>query len=598
MNHPLEVIKRIGNKLIRDTHFEYRLELATANHQFANETTGGMQFVDFGRSFGLGRPAIAWAWTQINAPDNMEMIVQLEHSDGCVVLLNGKEVYCKNGDCDIQLVFDERSVEMSHECRLHLKRGPNTLLVKSETRGREWRFYLQPPSLKGAVVNETGNGVTIGLHGVHNVDSKVAELSNWLVIGPFTNNDRNPDQQLGVGNTPVFGRMYPGRDGPVTWTIPKTEVLGAIIGWQPWGSLYHWSYYNGGTAWAMQRLAETTGETCFRDYANRFCDYHLEGIPFVEHQVKTLNAVNSANHFIIDTPLLDFTLAPSLPFLHRLKNESAFSNRDIYQKWITQMMEYALRGQIRLPGSGIYTRLTPVKFTTWVDDMFMGIPFLVHASRLVDDVTLRDELLDDAASQTLAFNDEVWDEEAELYMHARYSGSKIKLPHWSRCNGWAIWAMSEVLLYLPEEHPKHDAILAHFQRFVGSLARFQLPSGFWPNVLDHPDSRHEVSGTAIFTMGIARGINEGWLGDDEFRNVAVNGWRAIESATDTDGTVHHICEGTMCSEDVNYYLERPFYENDTHGLFAVMFAGMEVAKLLDASPPRRTPSVSVEEVCR
>ena len=597
MMQPLEVAKRIGDKLIRDTPFEYQLELANPNHEFANETTAGMQFVDFGRTFGLGRPAIACAWTLITAPEDMEMTVQIEHNDGCVVHLNGEEVHRKTGDRDLHLVFDERSVEMSYECRLRLKRGPNTLMVKSETRGHEWRFYIQPPSLKGAVVNASASGPTIGLHGARNVDSKVAALTNWLVIGPFANEDRNLDLRLGVEDGPVFGRMHPGLDGPVTCTIPKTEILGAIIGSQPWGSLYHWSYYNGGTAWAMQRLAEATGEPLFRDYANRFCDYHLEGIPFVEHQVKTLNAVNSANHFIIESPLLDFTLAPSLPFLHRLKSEPSFSNRELYQKWVSHMIGYARHGQVRLPSNGIYTRLTPVEFTTWVDDMFMGIPFLVHASRLVDDPALARELLDDAVSQALAFNDEVWDEEAELYMHARYHGSDIKLPHWSRCNGWAIWAMSEVLLHLPGEHPKQHAILTHFQRFARSLARYQLPSGFWPNVLDHPDSRPEVSGTAIFTMTIARGINEGWLDAEEFAHVAINGWQAIESATEEDGTVHHICEGTMCSEDVNFYRDRPFYDNDTHGLFAVLFAGMELGKLLDAGHISSTQSAPCSAGC-
>jgi hypothetical protein len=32
----------------------------------------------------------------------------------------------------------------------------------------------------------------------------------------------------------------------------------------------------------------------------------------------------------------------------------------------------------------------------------------------------------------------------------------------------------------------------------------------------------------------------------------------------------------MCSEDENYYLQRPFYDDDTHGLFAVLFAGIEM----------------------
>jgi rhamnogalacturonyl hydrolase YesR len=466
--------------------------------------------------------------------------------------------------------------------------------VKSETRGKEWRFYMQPPSLKGAVVHESSATPTIGLQGARNVDAKISDLTNWLVMGPFANDGGNLDAPYPAERDPEFGRMYPGLDGPVTWTIPKIEVLGSIIGWQPWGSLYHWSYYNGGTAWAMQHLAEVTGEARFLDYAVRFCDYHLEGIPFVGYQVKTLNAVNSANHFIIESPLLDFTLAPSLPFVHRLRMEASFPNRELYQKWIGEMMEYARHGQIRLPGSGIYTRLTPEEHTTWVDDMFMGIPFLVHAALLAEDQKTRAEMLDDAASQALAFNAEVWDEEAELYMHARYSGSDVKFPHWSRCNGWAIWAMSEVLMHLPDEHPEYDTILAHFRRFAGSVVRFQDAAGFWPNVLDRPDSRPEVSGTAIFTMAIARGVVEGWLDAGEFTHAALKGWEALESRIEPDGTVHDICEGTMCSEDVNFYMERPFYDNDTHGLFAVLFAGMEVHRLVDAA--RHLPMSRAEAV--
>jgi hypothetical protein len=35
----------------------------------------------------------------------------------------------------------------------------------------------------------------------------------------------------------------------------------------------------------------------------------------------------------------------------------------------------------------------------------------------------------------------------------------------------------------------------------------------------------------------------------------------------------------MCSEDVGYYLSRPLYDDDTHGLFAVLWAAMEVAAM-------------------
>jgi rhamnogalacturonyl hydrolase YesR len=579
MNTPLNIVRSIGDKLIRDTAFEYKLEVAPVNTSFTNETIDGLQFVDFGRTFGLGRPALAYAWTQLIAPCDMEMTIQIEHNDGCKIWLNGEQVYLSKGDRDIRLVFDERSLELSHECILSLRKGANTLLVKSETRGSEWRFYIQPPSLKGAIVSDAPQP-KIGLKDVKNIDAKVAGLTNWLVVGPFENSARDLDSVHAPESEFVFGTMYPGLDGTVTWTIPKIEIHGAIIDKQPWGSHYNWTYYNGGTAWAMQHLAEVTGESKYREYANAFCDYHLEGIPFVEYQVKRLNALESANHFIIETPLLDFTLAPSVPFVNRLRKEKQFANRDLYEKWVARMLDYARTGQIRLPGHGIYTRITPVEYTTWVDDMFMGIPFLVQASLYAPDEKSRKEFLDDAASQTLAFNTQVWDEEAELYMHARYSDNPVKLPHWSRCNGWAIVTMSEVLLHLPEDHPRRAAILEQFRRHARSLARHQTPEGFWLNVLDRKDSRPEVSGTAIFTFAIARGVINGWLDAGEFTSVALNGWKALETQIESDGTVHNICEGTMCSEDVNYYMNRPLYDNDTHGLFAVLFAGIEMDRLL------------------
>jgi rhamnogalacturonyl hydrolase YesR len=246
------------------------------------------------------------------------------------------------------------------------------------------------------------------------------------------------------------------------------------------------------------------------------------------------------------------------------------------------MIKYARFEQVRLPESKIYTRLTPEKYTTWVDDMYMGIPFLMQAALYSKDETVRKQLFDDAANQILLFNDQVWDKDAKLYMHAHYSDKNVKLPHWSRANGWGIWATTEVLLHLPKKHPLYKSILSHYKTHVQSLVKLQdQDSGFWHNVLDRPDSPEEMSGTAIFTMAIARGINQGWLNRKEFEPIVLKAWEAMKTQIEPDGTVHKICMGTMCSEDVNYYLNRPFFDNDTHGLLAVLFAGIEVSKMVE-----------------
>ena len=575
ISDPLEVVRLIGDKLIRDTPFKYRLTIADNNQLF-----NGLHFVDFGRTFDLKQPAVAYAFTQLSVRQDTDLIIQTAHNDGCKIWVNGSLVYEKPGKRKLEIRFEERSVEMSDQFAVHLKKGENSMLIKSETIGNEWVVYLQPPSMKGAIVSDSTEYPIIGIKSVPNVDSKIADLTNWLVIGPFANPEGKgietvyaPEKEI------VFGKMYEGANAPVTWTIPKIEILGDFIDPLPWGTNYTWNYHNGGVAWAMQQLAEVTGEKKYNQYATDFCDFHINGAPFVNYQVKTLRAVNSSNYGFLFSPLLDFTLAPALPFIYKLRKEPSFENRELYEKYIDRMLKYAKDEQVRFPGSNIYTRLTPEKYTTWVDDMFMGIPFLVQAAQYASTHEERKQFLDDAANQAVRFNEQVWDKDARLYMHAKYSERNVKLPHWSRANGWGIWAMTEVLLVLPKNHPNYKSILEYYRQHVDALVALQNKNGFWLQVLDRPDSREEVSGTAIFTMAMARGITNGWLNAQKYKPYVQKGWEALKTQIEPNGTVHNICYGTMCSEDVNYYLDRPFYDNDTHGLFAVLFAGIEVSNM-------------------
>lgn len=570
MKEALDLIRTIGDKLVRDTPFKYRLELAPVRSAWRNETVEGMQFIDFGRTFGMEKPATAFAYTQLTAERACTLMIEVSHNDDCAIFMNGTAVYEKRGARRAEIHLDERSITMTEAFSAKLKKGANHLLIKSSTRGgKPWLVYLQPPSMRGAIVQHKTPAVEIGLKHAADVDSKVASLTNWLVLGPLSPKTRLLSPSLS------FGTMVEG----TTWAIPRIDVLGNLIDPLPWGTNYHWNYHNGGVAWAMQQLAEISGVPKYKAYADRFCDFHLEGAPFVRYQVKNLNAVLCANHFIVDTPLLDFTLAPALPYIYRLRRERAFAKRKVYTDYVASIMDYANAGQVRLPGNPIYTRVTPDKYTTWTDDMFMGIPFLVQAAQYASSRLDRQRFLDDAAEQCLGFIQEVWDEKAQLYIHARKHGAPLRSVHWSRCNGWATWALSDVLQVLPQTHKHYDAIKAHYIRHLDTLLSWQDKDGFWTNVLDRPDSPQEVSGTAIFTMSLARAVRHGWVKAPAYRAAAEKGWQALASQIDPDGTVHKICIGTMCSDDVEYYCKRPFYDNDTHGLFAVLFAGIEIHRM-------------------
>ena len=571
---PIETVKRIGDKLIQDTPFAYKLILSPNNNTF-NE----LKKVDFGRTFGLHKQAVAYAYTQISSLRDTVMRIEIDHNDACKIWCNKKLIYKKNGSHELKLIREERGVELPFIFDIELKKGNNDLLIKSETLGKGWCVFLQPLNEKDAVLSTQIEYPEIGLKHIQRIDNKISELNNWLVIGPFQAGidiSHEPENEI------KFGYMYKGANTLVSWTIPKIEILGDVISSNPWGSSYQWNYHNGGVAWAMQQLTEVTKEEKYNQWANNFCDYHMEGITFVNYQVNNLKAVNSANSMVIGSSLLDFTLAPSLPLIYRLRKEKEFRNYDLYKSFIQKMLHYARFDQIRSEGLSNFNRKTPEKYTVWTDDMFMGIPFLIQAGLYAGTPELQKIYFDDAANQILDFSKHVWDKDAELYMHANYTSRPIvKLPHWSRANGWAIWAITEVLMALPSNHPKYLAILNQYKAHVNSIIKYQDESGFWHNVIDRKESPNEVSGTAIFNMAIARGIRYSWLDKKKYLPIALKSWKAIASEVDADGTVHDICIGTMCSEDINYYLNRPLIDNDTHGSFAVIFAGIEMQRILN-----------------
>lgn len=564
----LEIVESIGDKLIRTTPFKNRLVVAPVRKTFDH-----LEFIDFGRTLGSGQNGYAYALTSLSSDEDCAFGIQLDHANECTLWLNGKEVYSKAKPNDLRLMHEERSIELQETLILELKKGANILLVQSSAKGGKWLFYIQPTPDKGAVISDKRPVVTIGIENLPLIDKRISEITNWLVCGIFGRPVTDPHELLLF----QWGRIYEGASGPVSWTLPKIEILGDVIDPAPWGTNYNWNYHNGGVAWAMQVLSEVTGKNKYNIYASDFCNFHLNNIPFVKYQIEELNAFKCANHQIYKTPLLDFTLAPSIPFIYRLTKEASFPARQEYEKFIERMIRYGENEQIRLPGSNIYTRLTPEVYTTWVDDMYMGIPFLVQAYLY----TGKEKYIQDAARQIAGFNGQVWDSEAKLYMHAGYSERNAKLPHWTRANGWGLWAVTEVLLHLPKSDPQYKKILAHYREHINSLVNFQNENGFWYNVLEYPQSREEVSGTAIITMAVARGVRCGWLEKKKYVPIMNKGWDALATQIDMDGTVYNICYGTMCSEDVNYYFNRPFYTDDTHGLFAVLFAGIEIYKCLE-----------------
>jgi unsaturated rhamnogalacturonyl hydrolase len=569
---PFETIKAVGKKVISSTPFVYNLQVEKPSEKF-----DFIKSLDFGRSFGLGTPATAIAYTEIRAEKDTQIVLEISHNDGLMAWVNGKEVYKSEGKKDFKAIPRERNIELMNSFPLSLKRGSNQLVIKSETFGENWLVYLQP---KNATIEFSPvQNLSLGLSRINGIDRSVAELSNWLIIGPFP---PGLSQKSGPETEMVIGKMYTGLNGSTTWTIPKTEVFTNVKNPHPlWGTLYNYNYHTAGLAWAMANLGKKSNEKAFVDFGFKYCDFMLDSKPMVDFQYDKLHGFRSVQHHMVHTPLLDFTAAPTLPYAYFICSGLEFNRKKEYENKVEEIKAYLKKEQVRLP-DGTFTRETPEKLTTWVDDMFMGIPFLVHVALAAKTPAEKQDYLNQAAKQVIGFNKQVFDGKSNLYHHAAYSTRPSNIPFWSRANGWGIFATTLVLQNLPKNHPEYKPIQKTYQAHAKKLLSLQDSSGFWHQVLDDKSSYLETSGTAIFTMALARGINQGWLPKKDFSEAVLKGWKAIATQIDQNGDVYNICIGTMSSEDANYYKTRPLVKSDSHGLIGVFWAAMEVQEMLDA----------------
>ena len=573
---PIESIKLIADNLIANTQFRYQLTV-----QKATESFNDIKTINFSRTFAVDGAAVGYALSDIESPADTTVEIGIGHSSGIKIWINGALAYQKQNGSDSLFVVKEYTVDLPETFSVKLKKGPNRLLVKSESRGKDWQFYIiSKTSLKG---------LRLTLNHLADVDSTVAKLSDWLAIGPFPdviNNGRYSGLEHSYEPEHEFNptKVYTYNHHENIWTIPKIELKAQHTGkQQAYGEYYNtWNYHCGGTAWAMAHLGDYTGIGKYKDYAKKYCDFYVNEKPFLAMERDQLGEMNNGDTRIVESHMLDFTAAPTLVYTYFLLQQGSHRDKG-YEELYNHIENYVTKRQIRSP-EGNFMRGLPHRHTIWADDMFMGIPFLMYSAQLAPDEKTKQALYNDAASQLMAFHKQLADPATGLYHHTQYLDRKANIAFWSRANGWAVWAYTEVLLHLPNGHPLYKTLLAQYKAHINTLIRYQdANSGFYHNVLDKPDSFAETSGTAIFTMAIARGINNGWLDAKKYKPYVLNGWKAIDSVIDDDGTIHGICIGTGMSENVHDYYTRPTNDNDTHGVFAAIFAAIEVDKLLNSS---------------
>jgi unsaturated rhamnogalacturonyl hydrolase len=336
-----------------------------------------------------------------------------------------------------------------------------------------------------------------------------------------------------------------------------------------------WYYSNGVINIGMLRIAETLSEKKYRDYVIKNYEFAFNNLPFFKSNYQGQSKWSYPFGQIIVTQELDDCGAMGAGLIE----VNQISPRKEYDDYLKAAADHILQKQTRLADKTL-VRSVPHKMTLWADDLYMSVAFLSRMGKVTGDT----KYFDDAILQVENFTKYLYNPSKELYYHCWYSDLQVNgVAHWSRCNGWVMMAQVELLDQMPDNYPGREKVIKILQQQIRGIARYQDVSGMWHQILDKSDSYLETSGTAIYTYGVAKAVNSGWI-DKRFITIALEGWKGVKRNIQDDGQIINVCAGTGIENDLIFYYQRPTPVNDIHGFGAILLAGNEIIKYRKNNP--------------
>jgi rhamnogalacturonyl hydrolase YesR len=331
-----------------------------------------------------------------------------------------------------------------------------------------------------------------------------------------------------------------------------------------------WRYTNGVLNVALLELSDFLSDDKYKEFVIKNYQFAFDNYAFFKenHEDQSKWSYPFGQLFIMKE--LDDCGSMSAGLIDVLK----YDQREEYRHYLDNASDHVLKKQERLK-DGTLVRSFPHKMTLWADDLYMSVPFLARMGKLTGDK----KYFNDAAKQVVNFTKYLFCKNTELYYHCYYSDLKTNgVAHWGRCNGWVMMAQVNLLNLLDRGHSKRETLISILFQHILGIAKYQDIIGLWHQILNKNDSYLESSCTAMFTYSIARAVNEGWI-DKRYASIALRGWEGLQTKIRGDGQLEDICIGTGIREDMIFYYKRPKRLNESHGLGAVLLAGIEVIKL-------------------
>lgn len=184
----------------------------------------------------------------------------------------------------------------------------------------------------------------------------------------------------------------------------------------------------------------------------------------------------------------------------------------------------------------------PQQSWSWCDALFMAPPAWLRLYAATGD----ERYMNYAVSNFWRTSDFLYDKNTHLFFRdstffkkREPDGQNI---FWSRGNGWVFAGIVRMLQYLPSNHPDRPRFEQLFTDMAKEILACQQPDGMWrSSLLDAADySTPEASGSALFTYGLAWGVNQGLLDRATFEPAVRKAWPALVNCVDAEGRITHV----------------------------------------------------------
>ena len=227
---------------------------------------------------------------------------------------------------------------------------------------------------------------------------------------------------------------------------------------------------------------------------------------------------------------------------------------------------------------------------TWVDAIQMSMPVFAQLGALSNQTTYYEKMYALYAHSRDVEGGGLYDTKTHLW----WRDAKWKPPaqlspagkdvYWSRGNGWVFAALARVLERIPESAPHRALYVDDFVAMANALKAAQRADGFWNPSL--ADAMHyggpELTGTALFTFGMAWGIRRGLLDEASYAPSVLAAWRGmLAQSVHEDGFLGFVqSTGDDPSDGQPLSFDKlPDFED--YGVGCFLLAGSALAELSD-----------------